>query len=196
MNGGVFCPLCRRLLGPDFWNTGKFMTCPNCSTQIITTVFPAITIPSGGNAVVPCEPGESSCFFHSENRADAVCDSCGRFLCGLCSICFGQRKFCPDCIHRSRREKKDPLLVDQAVLYDNIAIATLALSVITLSYLILGLVVSLLALGVVFVGWRYQRPLVHRSRYRFGIALILGLIGAAGWIAALLLILYNLPRYA
>jgi hypothetical protein len=86
--------------------------------------------------------------------------------------------------------------VDQAVLYDNIAIATLALSVITLSYLILGLVVSLLALGVVFVGWRYQRPLVHRSRYRFGIALILGLIGAAGWIAALLLILYNLPRYA
>jgi hypothetical protein len=196
MNGGVICPLCRRLLGPNFWNADQFQTCPNCSAQIVATVFPAITTPSGNNAGIRCEPGESSCFFHTENRAEAVCDGCGRFLCQLCSISFGPRKVCPDCVYRNRRDKSDQLLVDQAVLYDNIAVLTLALSLLTFSYFVLGLVISLLVLCLVFVGWRYQRPLVPRSRFRFGIALILALAGAGGWISALIFILYNLPRYA
>jgi len=196
MKGGAFCPLCNRLLGPEFWNSGHFQTCPACSAQVMTTAFPAITIPSGAISIVACEPGESSCFFHANNRAETICDACGRFLCGLCSINFGKRRFCSDCIYRSRRQKSDPLLIDQAVLFDNIAIAVLALSVFTLSYLLLGLVVGLLTVCLAIVGWRYQRTLVRRSRFRFGIALILGLAGAGIWIFILLLLIPALPRYA
>jgi hypothetical protein len=88
------------------------------------------------------------------------------------------------------------LLIDQAILFDNIAISILALSILTLFYLVLGLVVSLLAICLVFIGWRYQCTLVRRSRFRFGLALMLGLIGAGGWIFLLLLIIQALPRYA
>jgi hypothetical protein len=197
MKGGAFCPLCNCLLGPEFWNSGQFQSCPACSAQVMTIAFPTIYVPSGTSSIVACEAGESSCFFHASNRAETICDGCGRFLCGLCSISFGQRRFCPDCIYRSRRQKSDLLLSDQAVLFDNIAIAVLALSVLTLSYLILGLFVSLLTVCTAFVGWKYQRTLVRRSRFRFGFALILGLIGASVWILLLLLLLIPaLPRYA
>ncbi len=197
MKGGAFCPLCNCLLGPEFWNSGQFQSCPACSAQVMTIAFPTIYVPSGTSSIVACEAGESSCFFHASNRAETICDGCGRFVCGLCSISFGQRKFCPDCIYRSRRQKSDLLLSDQAVLFDNIAIAVLALSVLTLSYLILGLFVSLLTVCTAFVGWKYQRTLVRRSRFRFGFALILGLIGASVWILLLLLLLIPaLPRYA
>jgi hypothetical protein len=196
MKGGAFCPLCNRLLGPEFWNSGHFQACPACSAQVMTTVFPAITIPSGAISIVACEPGESSCFFHANNRAETICDGCGRFLCGLCSISFGKRRFCADCIYRNRLQKSDPLLIDQAVLFDNIAIAVLALSVFTLTYLLLGLVVGLLTVCLAIVGWRYQRTLVRRSRFRFGIALILGLAGAGIWVFLLLLLIPALPRYA
>jgi len=197
MKGGAFCPLCNCLLGPEFWNSGQFQSCPACSAQVMTIAFPTIYVPSGTSSIVACEAGESSCFFHASNRAETICDGCGRFLCGLCSISLGQRRFCPDCIYRSRRQKSDLLLSDQAVLFDNIAIAVLALSVLTLSYLILGLFVSLLTVCTAFVGWKYQRTLVRRSRFRFGFALILGLIGASVWILLLLLLLIPaLPRYA
>jgi hypothetical protein len=196
MNGGAYCPLCDRLLGPEFWNSGNFQACPACLAQVVTTTFPAITIPSGASSIVACEPGDSSCFFHANNRAETICDGCGRFLCGLCSITFGKRKLCPDCVYRNRRQKSDPLLIDQAVLFDNIAIAVLVLSVLTLAYLLLGLVVGVLAVCLALVGWRYQQTLVHRSRFRFGLAVILGLIGAGLWIFLLLLLIPALPRYA
>jgi hypothetical protein len=196
MKAGAYCPLCNRLLGPEFWNSGQFRACPACSAQVLTTAFPAITIPSGPHSIVPCEPGDSSCFFHTNNRAETICDGCGRFLCVLCSITFGKRKLCPDCIYRNRRQKSDPLLIDQAVLFDNIAIAALALSVFTMAYLFLGLVVSLLTICLALVGWRYQRTLVPRSRLRFGLGLLLGLIGAGLWIFLLLLLIPALPRYA
>jgi hypothetical protein len=196
MKGGVHCPLCNRLLGPEFLNSGQFRPCPACSAQVLATAFPAITIPSGPSSIVPCEPGDSSCFFHTSNRAETICDGCGRFLCGLCSITFGKRKLCPDCIYRNRRQKSDALLIDQAVLFDNIAIAVLVLSVCTMAYLLLGLVVGLLTVCLVIVGWRYQRTLVRRSRFRFGLGLLLGLIGAGVWIVLLLLLIPALPRYA
>lgn len=196
MKGGAYCPLCNRLLGPEFWNSGQFRACPACSAQVLTMAFPAITIPSGAQSIVPCEPGDSSCFFHTTNRVEAVCDGCGRFLCVLCSITFGKRKLCPDCIYRNRLQKSGPLLIDQAVLFDNIAIAVLALSVFTMAYLFLGLVVSLLTICLALVGWRYQRTLVPRSRLRFGLGLLLGLIGAGLWIFLLLLLIPALPRYA
>jgi hypothetical protein len=196
MNGGAFCPLCRRLLGLEFWNTGAFQVCPGCSSQVMVTSFPAMAMPSGLASVVPPESGESSCFFHPSNLAESICDGCGRFLCGLCSIKFGKRKFCPGCIYQNRRQKSDPLLVDQALLFDNIAISILLLSAFTLIYLFLGLVISLLSICLVFVGWRYQRTLVRRSRIRFGIALILALIGGGGWIVLLLLFIHSLPHYA
>jgi hypothetical protein len=196
MKGGAFCPVCNRLLGPEFWNSRQFQACPACSSQVMATAFPAITIPSGVSSIVISEPGESSCFFHTKNRAETICDGCGRFLCGLCSITFGRRKLCPECIYRNRRQKSDPLLIDQAVLFDNISIAVLVLSVVSLAYLLLGLVVSLLTVCLALVGWRYQRTMVRRSRFRFGFALILGLIGAGLWIFLLLLLIPALPRYA
>jgi hypothetical protein len=195
MKAAALCPTCDRLLGSEFWNSGRFQACPACSTPVMVTTFPSIAAPPGKNPVAPCETGESSCFFHTNNRAETVCDGCGRFLCGLCSVGYGKRRFCSDCVHRNRRQKSVPLFIDQAVLLDNIGISILALSVLTFTYLFLGVVVGLFAACLGIVGWRYQRTLVHRSRIRLVIALVLGLMSAGTWILLLVFVIQSLPHH-
>ena len=194
MSAGAFCPICHHLLTTSQWNQQDFTACPNCQAPTRTLVFPAMARTVATPRPEPRTETEAGCFFHTGSRAENVCNVCGRFLCSLCTLAFGSQKLCPDCIYKKRRES--PLFRDQAILFDNIAISILALSVLTLSYLFLGLVISLLALCLVFIGWRYQRTLVRRSRFRFAIALILGLVGSGAWVLLLLFVIQSLPRYA
>src|SRR5260370_10666968 len=124
---------------------------------------------------------EAGCFFHTASRAENVCIVCGRFLCSLCTLAFGSQKLCPDCIYKKRRES--PLFRDQAILFDNIALLLLIVPVLCLVYIYLGLLFSGFALALVIIGWRQQRTLVPRSKYRFVLAAGFCLIEGIGCIA-------------
>ncbi len=97
----------------------------------------------------------------------------------------GSQKLCPDCIYKKRRES--PQFRDQAILFDNIALLLVIVPVLCLLYIYLGLLFSGFALALVIIGWRQQRTLVPRSKYRFVLAAGLSLIEAIGWVALVLL---------
>ena len=183
MSAGAFCPVCHRLLATSQWNLTDFTACPNCQAPTRTLVFPAIARATSSARPAQRNATEAGCFFHADSRAENVCASCGRFLCSLCTLAFGTLKLCPDCIYRKRRQASEPLFQDQAILFDNIALLLLVVPVLCFVYIYLGLIFSAFALAIVIIGWRRQRPLVPRSKYRFVLAAGLSLIEGVGWIA-------------
>src|ERR1051326_7011724 len=93
------CPKCRRVLEPTSWFSASGGKCGNCSTQFDFVGFPALGVTRRRvvpKAVLVAE--HATCFFHAENQAEAVCASCGRFLCGVCAIDFKHEFFCPGCM--------------------------------------------------------------------------------------------------
>lgn len=183
MSAGAFCPICRRLLSPSQWNSGEYTACPNCQAPTRTVVFSAMNRSAVSNPPIPRAEAEAGCFFHPAARADNLCDSCGRFLCSLCTVQFGAQKLCPECIYQKRKQPSDLQLKDQAILFDNWALLLLTLPVLTFVYVYLGLAFSGVALALVIIGWKQQRTLTPRSRYRFLLAGVLALVEGVAWVA-------------
>ena len=196
MSAGAFCPICHHLLATSQWNLPDFTACPNCQAPTRTLVFPAMARATSPARPEPRSEAEAGCFFHSDSRAENVCSSCGRFLCSLCTLTFGtQKKLCPDCIYRKRRQSSEPLFRDQTILFDNIALLLLIIPVLCLVYIYFGLIFSGFALAIVIIGWRQQRPLVPRSKYRFVLAAGLSLIEGVGWIALVWLLVWLIQSH-
>jgi uncharacterized paraquat-inducible protein A len=195
MSAGAFCPICHHLLTTSQWNLPDFTACPNCHAPTRTLVFPAIARARSVTRPEPRRETEAGCFFHNNSRAENVCSSCGRFLCSLCTLEFGTQKLCPDCIYKRRRQSSEPLFRDQTILFDNIALLLLIIPVLCLLYVYVGLIFSGFALAIVIIGWRHQRPLVPRSRYRFVLAAALSLIEGIGWIALVWLIVWLIQSH-
>ena len=195
MSAGAFCPICHHLLSTSQWNQQDFTACPNCQAPTRTLVFPAMERAISPTRPEPRSETEAGCFFHPNSRAENVCGACGRFLCSLCTLTFGPQKLCPDCIYRRRRQASEPLFRDQTILFDNIALLLLVIPVLCLVYIYLGLIFSGFALAIVIMGWRQQRPLVPRSRYRFILAAILSLIEGVGWIALVWLVVWLIQSH-
>jgi hypothetical protein len=87
------------------------------------------------------------------------------------------------------------LFRDQTILYDNIALLLLIIPVLCLVYIYFGLIFSGFALAIVIIGWRQQRPLVPRSKYRFVFAAGLSLIEGVGWIALVWLLVWLIQSH-
>lgn len=195
MSAGAFCPICHHVLATSQWNLSEFTECPNCKAPTRTLVFPALVRPAVTPHPETRTETEAGCFFHSNSRAENVCSSCGRFLCSICTVTFGSQKLCPDCIYRKRRQTTESEYRDQAVLFDNIALLVLVGQVICFVYIYLGLIFSALALAIIIIGWRQQRTLVPRSKYRFVLGTGLGLLEAGGWIALVWLIVWLIQSH-
>jgi hypothetical protein len=87
------------------------------------------------------------------------------------------------------------LFRDQTILFDNIALLLLIIPVLCFVYIYLGLIFSAFALAIVIIGWQRQRPLVPRSKYRFGLAAALSLIEGVGWIALVWLVVWLIQSH-
>ncbi|MEO5960426.1 MAG: hypothetical protein ABIZ49_07975, partial [Opitutaceae bacterium] len=93
------CPSCKRTLGPESWSDAQHGTCFRCKNDFEFLGFPALTASRAKVAAQAAMLAEDSvCFFHAENRAEAVCEGCGRLLCPVCSVPFAGQKICPTCI--------------------------------------------------------------------------------------------------
>ncbi len=175
------CPKCKRTLGPDSWADAQHGACAGCRADFEFIPFPALHATRAqviAQTAVLSE--ESVCFFHAENRAEAICESCGRLLCPVCTVPFGGKKLCPSCIAGSKGSE-DPTVARDRVLFDSIA---LTLAVVPLLIWPFTLITAPAALGLVIYGWNKPNSLVRgRGRARLVIAAVIAAIEIGAWIA-------------
>ncbi|HXQ81908.1 MAG TPA: B-box zinc finger protein [Opitutaceae bacterium] len=172
------CPSCGRLLDSSAWIDDESGWCQHCDADFDFMGFPALDAQPARvvpKAVLVAE--HATCFHHPENQAEAVCETCGRFLCAVCAINFAGRLLCPECIRTATRS--DINSVGSRVLYDGIA---LSLAVLPLLVWPVTLVTAPVALGSVFVGWRKPRSLVKGGRARLVAAGLIAVAEIVGWV--------------
>jgi hypothetical protein len=170
------CPKCRRESAAMAWRQ-QDGRCPQCGQDFTFYAFPALTARVAVVAPQIAVPEDAVCFFHAENKAESICESCGRFLCGVCGINFAGKKLCPSCIATTKAT--DTKLPDSRVLYDGIA---LSIAVFSLLIWPITVVTAPVALGFVVTGWRRPGSLVRGNRTRLVIAGLIALIEIAGWL--------------
>jgi hypothetical protein len=174
------CPRCQRVLGPESWTDANTGTCFRCKTDYEFVAFPALHATRAHVAAQPAVlDADSVCFFHAENRAEAICDGCGRLLCPVCTVPFAGQKLCPTCIS-STKKSEAPAVTRDRVLFDGIA---LVLALAPLLMWPVTLVTAPIAFGVAIYGWNKPGSLVRgRSRGRLVLAMVLALLEIGGWI--------------
>jgi hypothetical protein len=181
------CPKCQRKLDANAWQSETIGACNHCLTGFEFFAFPALTarpVAAVPGVAVPAE--DAVCFFHAENKAEVVCESCGRFLCAVCAIDFAGQKLCPSCI---ATKKARPLQEDKSrVLYGGVAIALAGGPMLIWP---ITAVTAPVALGYVIYGWRRPRSLVTPSRARLVIAGVLAVLQIVGWLLFLGFLLFG-----
>lgn len=170
------CPKCRRNVPEAYRREEVDTTCPLCRTEFEFHVFPAMTASRAALRARAVEPGEATCFFHETNRAESVCEACGRFVCAVCSVDFANRKLCPGCLEQRGRKQHVP--ENHRVLYDSSAVA---LAILPLLMWPLTFLTAPATLGFVVYGWRQPNSLLGVSRAKFIIAALVALLQMAAW---------------
>jgi hypothetical protein len=178
------CPSCKRVLEAHSWDDANGGLCRGCQAEFEFFPFPALTAvrtKAVPQSAVLAE--DSVCFFHAENRAESICEDCGRLLCSVCTVEFGGRKQCPSCIAASKSSDAAPA-VRGRTLYDGIA---LSLALLPLLVWPLTAVTSGAALGMVIYGWKKPGSIVRgTSRVRLIVAGFFALCEIIAWISGIL----------
>jgi hypothetical protein len=176
----VHCPKCQAWLLEGLFNQPELSPCPACGVPLQIEVFPALfrnqSVGRSGEAILV--EGESSCFYHPQKRAVIPCQGCGRFLCALCDCELHGQHFCPACLETGKTKGKIKNLENQRVLYDSIA---LSLAVYPLLIFYFTLVTAPAALFVAIRYWNAPRSIVHRTKARSVVAVLLASLQIAGW---------------
>lgn len=174
------CPSCKRVLGPESWSDAGSGTCVRCRTEFDFIGFPALHATRAQIAPQAAVlDADSVCFFHAENRAEAICEGCGRLLCPVCAVSFAGQRLCPACIAATKKSEA-PTITRDRVLFDGIALVLALLPIIAWP---ITLVTAPAALVLAIYGWKKPGSLVRgRSRVRLVIAMIVALLQIGGWI--------------
>lgn len=161
---------------------GQAATCTSCGSANQVHVFPAALRADGLVQTETAMEGEAACFDHPGKRAVAACRHCGRFVCALCSVDFGDEVWCPSCVAGRAGGAHSVNLETSRVLYDSIAVLTPWFS------LLLWPVTIVTGPGTVvfsILKWKKPLSLVRRNRWRFVLAIVIGLGVTAGWVAVI-----------
>lgn len=104
----IRCPSCQADLAIAQDAIGRQdLACGHCGTAVELETFPAQwrkVQPGRAGELVTGE--EAACFVHTDRRAEAACDSCGRFMCALCEVRVGDQRICVACLESGRRAGK------------------------------------------------------------------------------------------
>jgi len=148
--------------------------CPECDTPYWIHVFPGMLDAERAPAAIEKSTieGDASCFFHASNKAVIPCSSCGRFLCSLCDIPFGEAHICPKCIERSQDSEKNSMK-NQVYQYDNMALLTAILP--ALFFLWPALIGAPISLFITIKYFKTPCSILPRSKIRFYLAGLLAL---------------------
>jgi hypothetical protein len=167
--------------------------CPACQSLLQVEVFPSVfrkNAPVTSAEVVLIE-GASTCFFHGTRKAVLPCNSCGRFLCSLCDCELNGEHFCPQCLETGKTKGKIRSLENRRTLYDTIALHLAILPVALLIFWFLTFITAPAAMFVAIRYWNAPSSIVHRSKMRLVLAMIVATVQIAAWGIGIYLLLRN-----
>jgi hypothetical protein len=176
----IQCPKCKGSVFEGVFNQNQLFPCPACSTPLQIEIFPALFRPvaTGRAGEIVMTEGESSCFFHPNKRAVLPCHSCGRFLCALCDCELNGEHFCPTCLEAGKTKGKIKTLENQRVLHDSVA---LSLAVLPLLMWPLTFLTAPMTLYLGIRHWNSPRSIVHGTRIRLILAILIASLQVIGW---------------
>jgi len=173
----IYSPCCKRPL--DLTQAGEAF-CFACHTKYALTEFPALRATRVVSHARDADTAanDATCFFHPQNQAEAVCDSCGRFLCSVCAVNYGGRILCPTCIAAGKTTPAAKILSSEW----NPDGLSLLLATVPIFMIFPTLVTAPAALIVLALNWnkRMTTP-VRRVRWQRWVAGVLALIQVALW---------------
>jgi hypothetical protein len=178
------CDRCKTLIAADIWNRPGGGACSICGRWLWASVFPALSKVSRGSAAAAIQAeSEAACYYHPASRAQNACDSCGRFICALCDLDVEGRHLCPSCLHTPSGTAPEAVRIvdNRRVLYDSIVLA-LAIGG-PVVFLWPSLVTGPLSVVLAIWYWKRPRSIVPRTPVRFILAILLGLLQCAFWVA-------------
>jgi hypothetical protein len=175
------CPKCKRSVPEVYWQGVDLVRCPSCEAEFEQLRFPALAAARQVDRAASLASGEAHCFFHSQNRAEAACDGCGRFICAVCRVPFAGKQFCPSCLEA--RADRSKLPENHRIVYDHLAMLMAVLPILMWPVTILT---APAALGLSIYGWRKPGSIVRGpSRARFIVAGIFASLQIVGWMVLL-----------
>lgn len=191
-SGRVACVGCKRDLPPDFEDAADFLGCPACLNHLRVFAFPALRRSNAPAVAAPTiAAGEASCFYHPAKQAVVTCESCGRFLCGLCDIEIGDAHRCPSCLEAGKEKRQLATVETSRTLYDGLA---LVLAIVPLIFWPLTILTAPAALFIVIRYWRRPLSILPRTRIRFVVAGVFALAQIGGWATLFYFIIANAAR--
>jgi hypothetical protein len=174
----VPCARCDRPLPEWELAAAGSAACTACGSRNEVRAFPALLRPRAEARPESAMEGEAACFDHPAKRAVAACSQCGRFLCPLCAVSFGDQTWCPGCIAAGAGKAKAARLDTSRNLYDSIA---LILPLATLILWPFTIVAAPAAFVLALMKWREPLSLVRRNRWRMVAALAISVVMMALW---------------
>jgi hypothetical protein len=188
MNSLLQCPKCNAALTESQLNLTDLAPCPNCGALVKVEIFPALFrfhTPGRAGEVLLVE-SEASCFYHPQKKAVLPCEGCGRFLCGLCDCELHGHHFCPACLETGKKKGRIKNLENERTLHDSIA---LALAVYPLLIFYFTIITAPMSLYLAFRHWNAPRSIIHRTKLRLVLAIILASAQLAAWAVGLYFLL-------
>lgn len=153
-------------------------TCTSCGSPNQARIFAAALRTPARIETETAVDGEATCFDHPGKRAVAACRHCGRFVCPLCSVTFGNEIWCPSCVATGAGTAREANPETSRVLYDSIALLAPFLSLVVWPF---TLIAGPGAVVFSILKWRAPLSLVRRNRWRFVAGMLVGLTETTGW---------------
>jgi hypothetical protein len=176
----VQCPKCLAGQLEGVFNQPDWTPCPTCGVPLRIEIFPALfrRLTSGRDGEVLMVEGESSCFYHPNKKAVLPCQGCGRFLCALCDCELNGQHFCTTCLEAGKTKGKIKNLENRRVLYDSIA---LVLAIVPMLIFYFTFLTAPMVLYIAVRYWNAPRSIVHRTKIRYVLAILLATLQIIGW---------------
>lgn len=192
----VTCTKCQASLLGNVFNLTELVPCPSCGEALQIEVFPALfrRITPGKEGEALMEETESSCFYHPQKKAILPCDGCGRFLCALCDCEFNGQHLCPTCLETGQNKGKIKNLENHRVLHDNMALSLAIFSIVPPIIYFCWLTLPM-SLFIAIRHWNTPTSVVHRTKIRFVLAIIIALLEIVGIIALIYSIAHNVRKH-
>jgi hypothetical protein len=189
----LVCPKCKTPLPDELLNRPAPAPCPGCAAPVQAEIFPAFfkSITPGKEGEALLVESESSCFYHPQKKAELPCQGCGRFLCALCDCELHGEHFCPACLEIGKKKGKIKRLENERTLYDSIA---LSLAVLPMLIFYFTIITAPMAIFVAVRFWNAPRSIVHRTKVRHVLAIIIATLQLAGWALGLFFIFNPVRR--
>lgn len=181
----VTCPSCDAPFRAREVTARGEHTCELCHTSMRVALFPALQrrMDAVSGDRVSGVAVEAVCFFHPDRKAERYCEHCGRLVCSLCDLDVGRAHLCPSCAASRRTSGEDTALQTEAVRYDRIAIALTVYPLVIIPLFYFIILTAPAAIVMAIRGLSKQKTVIPRPRYRFVLAILLGVAELVGWVA-------------